>query len=42
MAESLIKITALKRKFDSEFETVGGNVNISIITKGDGFINIKQ
>lgn len=41
MAESLIKITALKRKFDSEFETVGGNVNISIITKGDGFINIK-
>ena len=38
MAESLIHITSLKRKIASDLETVGGDIDVSIISKGDGFI----
>ncbi|MDO5831330.1 MAG: hypothetical protein Q4Q14_00700 [Methanobrevibacter sp.] len=38
MSESLIHITSLKRKVDSNLETVGGDIDVAIITKGDGFI----
>ena len=42
MAESLIHITSLKRKLDSDLETVGGDIDVAIISKGDGFIWIKR
>lgn len=44
MAESLVSITSLKRKFtqNSSDESVGGPVDVAIITKGDGFIWIKR
>lgn len=42
LAESLIKITSLKRKVQSDLETVGGPVDVAIITKGDGFIWTKR
>lgn len=42
LAESLIKITSLKRKVQSDLETVGGPVDVAIITKGDGFIWTKH
>lgn len=42
LAESLINITSLKRKVQSNLETVGGDVDVAIITKGDGFIWTKR
>lgn len=42
LAESLVNITSLKRKTSSEVETVGGPVDIALITKGDGFKWIKS
>ena len=38
MAESMIHITSLKRKIASDLETVGGEIDVAIISKGDGFI----
>lgn len=38
MSESLIHITSLKRKVSSDLETVGGAIDVAIISKGDGFI----
>ncbi len=42
MAESLVTITSLKRKFTLEAETVGGPIDVAVISKGDGFIWIKR
>lgn len=42
LCESLIKVTSLKRKVQSDLETVGGDVDVAIITKGDGFIWTKR
>ena len=42
LAESLINITSLKRKVQNVLETVGGPVDVAIITKGDGFIWTKR
>lgn len=38
MSESLIHITSLKRKISSDLESVGGDIDVAIISKGDGFI----
>jgi len=38
MAESLVRMTCLKRHITSDAETVGGAVDVAIVTKGDGFI----
>ena len=38
MSESLIHITSLKRKVSSDLQTVGGDIDVAIISKGDGFI----
>lgn len=43
MAESLVHITSLKRKFTyNEVESVGGAIDVAIISKGDGFVWIKR
>ncbi len=42
MAESLIYLTYLKRRFTMVEESVGGPVDVAVITKGDGFIWIKR
>ena len=42
LAESLINLTSLKRKVQDGLETVGGDVDVAIITKGDGFIWTKR
>lgn len=42
LAESLVNITSLKRKTSSDIESVGGPVDIALITKGDGFQWIKR
>ncbi|MEQ8924293.1 MAG: hypothetical protein RLO81_00685 [Fulvivirga sp.] len=42
MAESLINLTYLKRRVTFDQESVGGPVDVAVITKGDGFIWIKR
>lgn len=38
LAENLIYLTFLKRRTSSSVESVGGAVDVAIISKGDGFI----
>ena len=42
MAESLVKMTGLKRRVTTDEESVGGPVDVAVITKGDGFVWIKR
>lgn len=42
MAESLVNLTSFKRKVTMVTETVGGPIDVAIISKGDGFIWIKR
>ncbi|MBU0487903.1 MAG: hypothetical protein KKA07_14480 [Bacteroidetes bacterium] len=42
MAESLIYLTYLKRRITNAEESVGGPIDVAIISKGDGFIWIKR
>ena len=44
LAESMINITSLRRKvaIDNNIGTVGGPIDVGMITKGDGFIWIKR
>lgn len=42
MAESLVNLTSFKRKVSMEAETVGGPIDVAVISKGDGFIWIKR
>ena len=42
MAESLINLTSFKRRVSMEEETVGGPIDVAVISKGDGFIWIKR
>ena len=42
MAESLVRMTCLKRHITTDEESVGGPVDVAVITKGDVFIWIKR
>jgi len=42
MAEAIVEVTSLKRKIDSTLETVGGPVDVALISKADGFVWIKR
>ncbi len=42
MAESLVSLTALKRRVSMQIESVGGPIDVALISKGDGFIWIKR
>ena len=42
MAETLINLTSFKRRVSMEAETVGGPIDVAVISKGDGFIWIKR
>lgn len=42
IAESLVNITSIKRKATLDIDSVGGPVDISIITKSEGFIWVKR
>jgi hypothetical protein len=42
MAESLVSLTSFKRKFSFDAETVGGPVDVAVLSKGDGFVWIKR
>lgn len=42
LAESLVSITSLRKRVSGELETVGGPVDVALISKGEGFIWIKR
>ncbi len=42
MAESLVNLTSFKRKVTMVTETVGGPIDVAVISKGDGFIWMKR
>lgn len=42
MAEALVSLTSLKRRVSMEEESVGGPVDVAVISKGDGFVWIKR
>lgn len=41
-AESMISLTSIKRKVSYEQETVGGPIDVAVITKNEGFVWIKR
>lgn len=44
LAESMVNLTSIRRKvaIDSNSRTVGGPIDVAIISKGDGFIWVKR
>lgn len=42
LAESLVNITALRRRVSADQETVGGPIDVAVISRHDGFIWIKR
>lgn len=42
MAEALVNLTSFKRRVSQASETVGGPIDVAIISKGDGFIWAKR
>jgi hypothetical protein len=42
LAESLVALTSLKRHVSEDAETVGGPIDVALISKGDGLIWIKR
>lgn len=42
LADALVNLTSVKRRVSAESETVGGPIDVAVISKGDGFIWIKR
>ena len=42
MAETLVNLTSFRQRMSPDAETVGGPVDVAVISKGDGFIWIKR
>jgi hypothetical protein len=42
MAESLVNLTSFKRRVSMDAETVGGPIDVALISKGDGFVWIRR
>ena len=42
LAESLVNLTSLRRRVTMDLESVGGPIDVAVISKGDGFIWIKR
>lgn len=42
IAESLVELTSIKRKMSLDLETVGGPIDVAIISKTDGFVWISR
>ena len=42
MAEALVNLTSFSRKVTKEVETVGGPIDVAVISKGDGFVWINR
>lgn len=42
MAEALVNLTAFKRRMTESMETVGGPIDVAVISKGDGLVWVKR
>ncbi|MGN4454680.1 hypothetical protein [Bacillus cereus group sp. MYBK57-1] len=42
MAETLVNLSSFKRKVSSSIESIGGPIDVMLITKGDGLVWIKR
>jgi len=42
MAESLVNLTSMKRRVSKGMETVGGPVDVAVISKSEGFVWVKR
>ena len=42
VAESLVSLTSFKQRISIGKETVGGPIDVALVTKGDGFVWIKR
>ena len=42
MAESLVNITSFRQRVTPDTETVGGPIDVAVISRGDGFVWIKR
>jgi hypothetical protein len=42
MAEALVNLTSFRRRVSTDRETVGGPIDVAVITRGDGFVWIKR
>ena len=42
MAKNLVEMTSFKRRVSLDVETVGGPIDVAVISKGDGFIWIER
>ncbi len=42
MAETLVNLTAFKRRVSFETESVGGDIDVAVISKKDGFVWVKR
>lgn len=42
VAETLVQLTSFRRRFSQDSETVGGPVDVAVVSKGDGFIWVKR
>lgn len=42
MAEMLVSLTAFKRRITGDLETVGGPIDVAVISKGDGLVWVKR
>lgn len=42
LAEALVNITSVKRKFSADRETVAGPIDVAVISKTDGFVWVKR
>jgi hypothetical protein len=42
MAEALVNLTKFRRRITTVPETVGGPIDVAVITKGDGFVWIRR
>jgi len=42
MAENLVSITSIEKKMSLDIESVGGPIDVAVISKGDGFIWYKR
>jgi hypothetical protein len=42
MAEALVSLTSLKRKMSQQDESVGGPIDVALISKGDGLVWVRR
>lgn len=42
LAESLVNLTSFKRRMSLDTESVGGPIDVAVISKGDGFVWVKR